>query len=276
MDPSSLIFVAIIAVWAAYLLGHWVRRRDQLATARSIDRFSHAMRVLERRAPAPVARPAARAYVVSPARVTPPAIAAPAAMKPAAAAPASRPAARPRPDRTAARAAAVRRRTALLAVLVVATAVAWPLVPLVGLPWWTAAAVTLGLLALVARLRSTARRQSRRAVTVRRRAATRAGREDVRSVVGQVVASRQDRLAAAGERAAAAAAPSPVVADEAAEPVVAGGWSPVPVPPPTYTLKPKAPARRVSAITVPQPEPAAAPVTFDLDEILERRIASGA
>nr|WP_284288238.1 hypothetical protein [Angustibacter aerolatus] len=29
MDPSSLIFVAIVAIWAAYLLGHWVRRRDQ-------------------------------------------------------------------------------------------------------------------------------------------------------------------------------------------------------------------------------------------------------
>ena len=71
VDPSSLIFVAIIAVWAAYLLGHWVRRRDQLATARSIDRFSDAMRVLERRAPAPVARPVARAYVVSPAQLVP-------------------------------------------------------------------------------------------------------------------------------------------------------------------------------------------------------------
>ena len=64
--------------------------------------------------------------------------------------------------------------------------------------------------------------------------------------------------------------------DDVVDPAVAGGWSPVPVPPPTYTLKPKAPARRVSAAVVPQPEPATAPVTFDLDEILERRIASGA
>lgn len=272
MDPSSLIFVAIIAVWAAYLLGHWVRRRDQLATARSIDRFSHAMRVLERRAPAPVARPPARTYVVSQARVAPRATP-------------SRPAAVPaRPARTAARTAAVRRRTALLAVLVVATVVGWPLVPLVGLPWWTATVVTVALVALVGRLRSTARRQRQRAVAVRRPAATRAGREDVRSVVGEVVASRQDRLAAAGERAAAAAVPAPAAApaavpaamDDVVEPAVAGGWSPVPVPPPTYTLKPKAPARRVSAAVVPQPEPATAPATFDLDEILERRIASGA
>ena len=164
----------------------------------------------------------------------------------------------------------------------IATVVGWPLVPLVGLPWWTAAVVTVALVALVGRLRSTARRQPQRTVAVRRPAATRAGREDVRSVVGQVVASRQDRLAAAGERAAAAAVPAsaaaPAVAatDDVAEPAAAAGWSPVPVPPPTYTLKPKAPARRVSAAAVPQPEPATVPATFDLDEILERRIASGA
>ena len=50
MPPlSSLIFVVILAVWAVYLVQHWVRRRDHLATARSVDRFSEAMRVLERR-----------------------------------------------------------------------------------------------------------------------------------------------------------------------------------------------------------------------------------
>ncbi len=66
VDPSSLIFVAVIGIWAAFLLGHWVRRRDQLATARSIDRFSDAMRVLERRAPAPtVGSHSGRAHVIA-------------------------------------------------------------------------------------------------------------------------------------------------------------------------------------------------------------------
>ena len=46
---SSFIFVVILAVWAVYLVQHWVRRRDHLATARSVDRFSESMRVLERR-----------------------------------------------------------------------------------------------------------------------------------------------------------------------------------------------------------------------------------
>ena len=53
VQPSSLIFLVLIAIWAAYLLQHWVRRREHLATARSVDRFSDAMRVLERRSPLP-------------------------------------------------------------------------------------------------------------------------------------------------------------------------------------------------------------------------------
>ncbi len=67
VDPSSLIFVVIIGIWAVYLLQHWVRRREQLATSRSVDRFSEAMRILERRAPIPVALPTHqnRSYVVA-------------------------------------------------------------------------------------------------------------------------------------------------------------------------------------------------------------------
>ena len=48
---SSLIFLVVIGVWAAYFIQYWVRRRDHLATARSVDQFSESMRVLERRTP---------------------------------------------------------------------------------------------------------------------------------------------------------------------------------------------------------------------------------
>ncbi|MGC5582934.1 hypothetical protein ACQE98_02380 [Ornithinimicrobium sp. W1679] len=68
---SSLIFVVILAVWAVYLVQHWVRRRDHLATARSVDRFSEAMRVLERRRALPrpeTAEVAPRPYDTSPLR----------------------------------------------------------------------------------------------------------------------------------------------------------------------------------------------------------------
>lgn len=71
VQPSSLIFLVLVAIWAAYLLQHWVRRREHLATARSVDRFSDAMRVLERRTRLPevdLSAPRPRSYAVSPAR----------------------------------------------------------------------------------------------------------------------------------------------------------------------------------------------------------------
>ena len=71
MQPSSLVFLVIIAIWAAYFIQHWVRRREHLATARSVDRFSESMRVLEHRAALPVAdlsAPQPRSYAVSLAR----------------------------------------------------------------------------------------------------------------------------------------------------------------------------------------------------------------
>lgn len=54
MQPSSLIFVVIVAIWAAYLVQYWVRRREHLSTAQSVDRFSEALRVLDRRTVSPV------------------------------------------------------------------------------------------------------------------------------------------------------------------------------------------------------------------------------
>ena len=282
MDPSSLIFVVIIAIWAAYLLGHWVRRRDQLATARSIDRFSDAMRVLERRAPVPAVRIApSRAYVMAPVR--------PLSFEP--------------PVRTSVRVVAHSpgarvRRTRVLVGLVAATSAGWLLFALGALAWWVAVVPTLGLVGLVVLLRTTALRQRRQHATGQRPVAAPVGRDSVRSVVGQVVAARDERLAKSSLRAAARVEPvaGPVVV---VEPVVAGpvvvkpavvepvvvepvvvetGWQPVPVPPPTYTLKPKAtPVVRPQAPAPPVPMVAPQPVVaFDLDEILERRIASGA
>ena len=47
MQPSSLIFVVIAGVWAAFLVQHWIRRREHIATARSVDAFSETLRVLK-------------------------------------------------------------------------------------------------------------------------------------------------------------------------------------------------------------------------------------
>lgn len=70
MQPSSLIFVVIVGIWAAFFIQYWVRRREHIATARSVDAFTSTMRVLEVRDPLPQVevsdRP--RSYAVSPVR----------------------------------------------------------------------------------------------------------------------------------------------------------------------------------------------------------------
>ena len=74
-SPSSLIFLVLLGVWAAYFVQYWVRRRDHVATARSVEQFSEAMRVLERRDPLPrtdFSEPAPRSYAVHPARAARP------------------------------------------------------------------------------------------------------------------------------------------------------------------------------------------------------------
>lgn len=47
MQPSSLIFVVIVGVWAVFFVQYWIRRREHIATARSVDAFSETMRVLK-------------------------------------------------------------------------------------------------------------------------------------------------------------------------------------------------------------------------------------
>lgn len=76
VPAGSLIFVVIVAIWAAYLLQHWVRRQQNVAGARSIDRFSQAMRVLEPRPALPetVAHSLTRAHPSSAVRVIRPVV----------------------------------------------------------------------------------------------------------------------------------------------------------------------------------------------------------
>ena len=39
-SPSSLIFLVLLGVWAAYFVQYWIRRRDHLSTARSVEQFT--------------------------------------------------------------------------------------------------------------------------------------------------------------------------------------------------------------------------------------------
>lgn len=65
VDLSALIFVALAVSWAVYLVPKALKHHDDVVRSRSVDRFSHTMRVLARREP--VDRRNAR-LVISPGR----------------------------------------------------------------------------------------------------------------------------------------------------------------------------------------------------------------
>jgi len=308
------VFVAVLAIWAAYLLQHWVRRREYLATARSVDRYSEAMRVLERRTPVLTndAAPRQHPALLSRPQVTVvPASAEPAVRTPGD--PVVTSAQRQTPavglSRGVARAVKVARMRPR-SVPAPVRGLAF-LVALVGLPVllvlsalgrtpWSAVlldVVALGLVVVWLRRAAVARRKARRGGAAARSAARPAARPAAmpaaRPVQKQAAnspragfparsarpsnpsrssrTSRPAREAPAASQAPAApearpaqgaplgstteqvAAPGPdparrqALIDEATQPIpvadlpqetpAAGTWSPVYVPPPTYTLK---------------------------------------
>lgn len=282
MPPSSLIFVVIIAIWAAYLLQHWVRRREHLATARSVDRFSEAMRVLERRPRLPevdLSTPQPRSYLVSPARQSRPEVvvkravpsapvvssrtpesedtteptsatsSGPATTGPATTGPATPKVRSTRIFRALNGVTARRiRGVSFLVCLVGVPAVA--LLAFLGrLPWYAVGIAFAALVADVVMLRWFAQRER-----AARRAARSAARPsyDLHSSTRSADAARpaapaakspaaraRESVLARGAMAArrADASPDSELDGDSDRP---GGWQPVPVPPPTYTLKAKA------------------------------------
>jgi membrane protein implicated in regulation of membrane protease activity len=306
--PSSLIFAVILAVWAAYLMQHWVRRRDHIATARSVDRFSEAMRVLERRQYRPhldLSEPVAPSYALSPARPASPdvmvkrAVPGPArqiGQQPgvggAPAASAAEPSSPSGSTGRFARSVGSARTRGLALLAAAAVMVAGTALGMVGiLPWWTAAiGISVFVFALLL-VRRTVRRSVSRVgespgVSASAEATRRPARATTPAQPTREKSARTRRSAAvAGGGAAAAlaatAASTPeqsqaepsgavtarqrgsevydidrVVQVAADVPKVAvndtpqpteppadaapGTWQPVPVPPPTYTLKAKA------------------------------------
>jgi hypothetical protein len=192
-SPSSLIFLVLLGVWAAYFLQYWIRRRDHLATARTVEQLSDAMRVLETRGALPRADRAdatARASSLHPGagprrRISAP-VAAPdptepprwatAAQAPAPAGRVPAPVAPPIPRRVR---PGRRVRAALLLVALVELAVIGVLVPMGMLPAWALAPAGVALLGAFAYVRAGVRaeralreaRRRRRAGEARRRAA---------------------------------------------------------------------------------------------------------
>lgn len=307
VQPSGLIFLVIIAIWAAYLLQHWVGRREHLATARSVDRFSEAMRVLERRTPLPesdLSLPTPRSYSVSPARPSRAEVVVKRAQPPTPRAQPptpnvrARPTAAANPKRTSdARRGLSARRVrglSLLASLSLVVVVS-TLAVLSALPVWSVVVVVAQLGADLVWLRHAAatERSARRALS-RRPADTSVGPATLLAPRAKASAPRyvstfprpasrpiaQVELLVAAPSAGAAeiAGLDESPADSSSE-VDLSGWAPVPVPPPTYTLKAR--AERPQPVPAAVSEPGATPPSsFDglvdegeLDEVLDRRHA---
>jgi uncharacterized membrane protein len=267
---SAVILAVIVIMWAVVLVPMWLRRHDAATESRSVDRFSAAMRVLSRRQPA--AAGTAR-YVLMPRRDSAASVhvSGAAAIPPLPVAP-RRAAAPAAPRRKAS--LAVRRRRVLLGVLGAAFLTT---VLVVGgvIGWVLPIVVDLLAVAFVVHLRTQARRSA--ALARQRRRAAAAPAPVAAPVAAEPVTPTAARYAARVAQSAASepeveAAPAEYVAiDEPAAAVSvaaeatgtddASAWEPVPVPRPTYTMKPAAPPRRYPPV---QPDSDELPVADEM------------
>lgn len=262
MDLSPLIFVALAVAWAVYLVPQALRHHDEVVRSRSVDRFSHTMRVLARREP--VTRSSSR-LVVTPGRVpSAPVVTTKASTAPTVDATAAAAEVRPVPApvrREAARRAARRRRRVLsvLLLLLVLTGglvagrlLAWPvlLLPVALLVAWLVACRLM-----VRRERGISGPLARIPATVLPEAAPAFLAGD--SPAGDETQEVAVVSAPLAEEAVAGVLPSgladlpedaPVDVPTPRAPAAAGLWEPVPVTLPTYVSKPAAERRSVRTI----------------------------
>ena len=306
---SAVIYAAIVVMWAVVLVPMWLRRHDAQTESRSVDRFSTAMRTLSRR----TTSGPGRRYVVMPRRseggvsvhVSGAAVA-PAEPKPASSP--SRPPARQvarsvresarTVRRSHSRTSLVARRRRLFLVLGVVTFLTFILAVAGVMPWLLQLILDVVLFAFCFHLRAQARRAA--AVSRQRRRAPHAGDGRAPAPARGAAPRPKPSYRPAASRPAAPQQ-APYVEAVEAEPLVATGtdadtWEPVPVPRPTYTLKPPAPVEvpaemidplrdtdpynSMAAVREELPPPGSEviaatdeDVETDLDDILQRRWA---
>ena len=254
MDLSALIFVALAVAWAVYLVPKALKHHDDVVRGRSVERFSHTMRVLARREP--VDRRNAR-LVVTPGR---PASAAVVTTKPSVprlevavpadapvAQPVAQPVARPtarstdRPvaERPAARSAA-RRRRRVLGALALVNVVVLALAAFSVIAWGYVAVPAGLLVAWLVACRLMVKNE--RATRVRPR---------VRPAAGQAAAAGAPHADPETAETEAVAEGDDWTADTSSMPAAVIDptlWDPVPVTLPTYVTKPAATRRTVRTI----------------------------
>jgi hypothetical protein len=231
VDLSALIFVALAVAWAVYLVPKALKHHDDVVRSRSVDRFSHTMRVLARREP--VDRRNAR-LVVTPGRAVSSSVV---TTKPVTAKPDPEPAVAKEPTpgqlrarREAANRAARRRRrvlgTVLLGNVAVLTLAAFSVIG------WGYAAIPAGLLVawLVACRLMVRQEQAVRAPVARPRASA-----------APTAADAEDEVAEGDDWTADTSSMPAAIVDPTL-------WDPVPVTLPTYVTKPAATRRTVRTI----------------------------
>ncbi len=251
MDLSALIFVALAVAWAVYLVPKALRHHDDVVRSRSVERFSHSMRVLARREP--VSTTSAR-LVVTPGR---PAAEATVEAKPRHPQEAPQQAAQQAPqqqvpvtpDRIRAQRAAARRATQrrrnVLAILLLANLVTIG-VAAFGVIAWGYVAIPAGLLvAWLVTCRIMVKGERRRMVAPSSRIPVEKPAEEEKAEAPQKGA--ESRMPAVEEEADEVDPLADTSAGMAAivDPAL---WDPVPVTLPTYVGKPPAARRTVRTI----------------------------
>jgi len=218
VELSGLIFVALAVAWAAYLIPKALQHHDEVVRSRSVDRFSHRMRVLARREP--VNGRNAR-LVVTPRLVQSTPVVDTSSPVPA----------MPRAGREAAQ-RATRRRRRVLGLILLANAAVASVAAFSVIVWWYVA-IPAGLLAawlvtcrvMVRGERGLGRTSGMPAPVVED--------QEVPGASYAVVSALEDTMA------------TPVVVDVPIDPEA---WDPLPVTLPTYVSKPVAARRTVRTI----------------------------
>jgi nitrate reductase NapE component len=238
VDLSALIFVALAVAWAVYLVPKALRHHDDVARSRSVDRFSHTMRVLARREPVDTRS----ARLVTPGRPSAEAIPAEKPVAKPIVAPADLTPAQLRARRAAAKRATKRRRNVLALILLVNLAVAG--VAAFGVIAWWYVAIPVGL--LVAWLVT-----CRIMVKGERRAMAPAARMPFEQPVeDEPVEAPADRTDTDDPDATGEIDPLADTSAGMAAIVDPALWDPVPVTLPTYVGKPAATRRTVRTIAL--------------------------
>jgi hypothetical protein len=240
MGTTGLIYVAIVAAWAAYLVPMLLRRNDEASRRRSAERYSSSnARVLSRQSD----ETRRARYVVKPTREVP--------LQGDADGVAGEPAPAPRryaPNR-AGRVAAMRRRR-VLSILTLSLLSITALASLAMVPWWLLAIPAVLIVAFIMATRVQLRRIARRRAELH---AARRARAEAFHDHGPATASVDTE---ATVEVKPPVAPEPVVERAAAstDQPAEGLWDPVPLTLPTYVMKEKAPDRTVRTISLSDSE----------------------